>query len=82
MVSRKESYIEKVLCDICGAEIREESYRISDVEISSRIGDSFPEGSSWVTKSIDCCAECFSEKVIPLVEKEFGIKFQEEEHES
>ncbi len=68
-------------CDFCSKVIKErEDYEIKEASISCRRGTRYPEGGSSVTKIVDVCADCFDEKVIPVIEG-LGVKFREEEHD-
>lgn len=58
-------------CDRCGTNVedQEDIYEIKKVEISSEIGNSYPEGGSSTFTEIDCCYKCFKEIVIPALKK-------------
>jgi hypothetical protein len=60
-------------CDRCGASLFEGIYEIAEVEINSRTGEAYPEGSHGTEISFDCCCRCFTENVVPALEK-LGFK--------
>lgn len=75
--------VTRVTCDVCAAEIRSNGY--DDVEVNARIGEVFPESDCRTVHEIDCCAKCFIARVVPTLEREFGIKFRQrcaEDHTS
>lgn len=65
------------ICDICKKEILVRLFEKKDVDISATIGASYPEGDSATTYELDVCAECFQEKVKPLIESTFDVSFNE-----
>lgn len=67
-------------CDFCKEKILEKVYERADVDISAWIGDSYPEGDFSTEYKVDCCKNCFLNKVIPTLEEKFNIRFKEREH--
>lgn len=56
---------DKVICDFCGQEIREQrSYDVDEVTISRRVGESFPSGGNVETFSFDMCSGCWTKKFL------------------
>lgn len=64
-----ETVVTKVTCDLCGRTIKErfvkDIYAVDDVVIEYRSGESYPDGSTGETTSVDMCGKCFNEKLIP-----------------
>lgn len=67
------------MCDICKQPIvgSSDPYRDEEVTIEAKIGNIFPEGDHRECVELDCCANCFTDKVRPLLERELGVKFRE-----
>lgn len=61
----KKQVVEKVTCDLCGAEIKRTGYSAEEVEIKHRTGDNYPEGGIGDETSVDMCGKCFDEKLVP-----------------
>ena len=78
---QREEFDRATICDVCKREIAQEHYRRADVDISAAIGDCYPEGDLSTTYELDCCAQCFLEKVKPLLERELGLVFRERRSE-
>lgn len=74
----------KTICDICQKEVTT-GYRdghwhsLNETIIEAKIGDKFPECDCRTKYEIDICKDCFLDKLIPLLEKEFNLKFKEED---
>lgn len=66
-------------CDICKQPIvgSNDPYRDDEVTIEAKIGNIYPEGDMRTCAELDCCADCFADKVRPLLERELGVKFRE-----
>jgi hypothetical protein len=67
---------EKVVCDICKNEIKNQPFDSSEVKIEARIGNYFPEADSRKYYRIDCCKYCF-ESIKDTIEEKYGVKFTE-----
>lgn len=79
-VRKMETYYKgtRSYCDLCNNEIKGKSFfDVDDCSVEKRTGTSYPDGSFIDIKSIDICSECMEEKIIPLIEKEFNVKFKE-----
>ncbi len=60
----------KTTCDGCCKNIDNNNcYEVNDVTIEARIGDTFPECDSSSLYELDCCGECFLNKIIPALKK-------------
>lgn len=58
--------VERVTCDMCGAEIKGRTYGdAEEIEVKHRTGTSYPEGGSGEETSVDLCGKCFDERLIP-----------------
>ena len=69
--------IDKKICDICKQEIKQKgSWQVDDIDICGKFGDIYPEIDSREFKIIDCCSDCFNNKIVPLIEKTFSIDFR------
>jgi hypothetical protein len=76
-VTRHE-YKEKITCDFCKQEIKGAgSYNRDEVTIEAKFGNVFPEGDHRTVAELDCCTECFAEKVRPCIEEHLGVQFRE-----
>lgn len=70
------------LCDICKEPIvNNDPYREDEVTIEAKIGRIYPDGDSRDCFELDCCVDCFIDKVRPLLERELGVKFRERDAE-
>ena len=74
-VVREVDIQDKEICDICKKEIREGTFESSDIEIQAKIGEHCPDGDFRTGYRLDVCKDCFLNKVKPLIESTFGIKF-------
>ena len=70
--------LSRILCDICKKDYMQQysnsGYSIYDITVESKIGESYPEGGNSITLEFDICLECFGEKLLPLMKKEFGCE--------
>ena len=71
-VTRDESFLEEITCDLCGRKgspgrhnWSDETYTIEEIKIESEIGNAYPDGGSSEKTEFDICPECFAEKVVP-----------------
>jgi hypothetical protein len=62
-------------CDICGCELYDDGTQ-TEVNMEAKIGDSYPDCDCRVLHMVDICGGCFIEKIKPLIETTFNIKFQ------
>ena len=67
------------ICDICKNTITKENYYDqSEINIDAKLGDFYPDGGDCRTGyRLDVCRECFEDKLMPLIEEAFGVKFAE-----
>ena len=56
---------EKVVCDLCGNDIAEESHEVNEVTVKHKYGESYPEASWGQEVEVDMCGECFKSKLMP-----------------
>jgi hypothetical protein len=69
-------------CDVCKTPIDgSDYYREDEVTIAAKIGNIYPEMDSRTVTELDCCADCFRDKVQPLLERELGVKFRKRDAE-
>lgn len=75
---------DKLTCDLCGAKAHSE-YQwdngicdVSETTIKYRHGESWPEGGSDTTISVDICPSCFKNKLIPWLESQ-NVSIREED---
>lgn len=66
-----------IICDFCQKEIKNKDYELNEVTISATLGSCYPEGDSRTIYEIDCCGDCFSNKVQPAIENTLNIEFRE-----
>lgn len=65
-------------CDFCKQTIPDNrGYKQNSVEIEASLGDCYPECDTRTTYEIDCCPDCFLNKVKPQLEESFGVEFRE-----
>lgn len=57
--------VDKISCDLCGAEIKPKRYDAEQVTINYRSGYECPDGGSGEETEVDMCSNCFKEKLIP-----------------
>ncbi len=81
---RKKEYdvVAETYCDICKQEIKpNERFEYCNIELKARFSSLYPEDDFTKNCSIDFDKECFLNKVLPLLKKEFGIvvKFYDSE---
>lgn len=72
VAAKVETVFDKVICDMCGSDIYEESdvYEVNEVKISHKYGAQYPEGGSGETISFDICHDCFTNEISKwLIEK-------------
>lgn len=62
--------IEKTTCDLCGEIIQEEMFEVNKVNVSQRVGRSYPEGGSGINRQFDICGKCFNEKIVTWLESQ------------
>jgi hypothetical protein len=81
------------LCDICGIAIRSDTFTESSEanvvghscktsELNATKSAHYGWGSDSDKIAIDCCYQCFVDKVVPLIEKHLGCKFSNSKTES
>ena len=82
---------DKMTCDICALtvegdkwsnneDVRKEFGNECDVSFNYSEGKSFREDGGWKkTYSLDICPMCFKHRIIPLLQKEYGVMLQTEE---
>ena len=85
-VTTTRNIIIKTMCDICKKEVTtgyggNDWHRFNETTIEAKIGDRYPDCDCRTKYEIDICKDCFVDKLIPLLEKEFDLKFKEEDCE-
>lgn len=70
-------YEAKIVCDFCHKEIKSSYGDNDEVTIEAKVGNVWPESDHRKVAELDCCIECFAEKVRPCVEKNLGVQFRE-----
>jgi hypothetical protein len=77
-VQKEVEVIDKYTCDICECDMTDkEPYNSTETTIEAKIGNFFPEGDFRKKYSIDVCGNCFEDRIIPLIESKFKIKFNQ-----
>jgi hypothetical protein len=56
----KKEMVDFTTCDFCGERLKRVSYYVNEVTITSRTGESYPEGATITEKSVDMCVDCFN----------------------
>jgi hypothetical protein len=75
-----EDIVDKIICDICKNDINKDNISLgysNDIRIRAAIGDQYPEADLRKGYIIDCCPICFLERIIPLLEQTYNLKFRE-----
>jgi len=63
--ARQIERITHVTCDICSKDVEPKgSYEMAEVEIISKVGTCYPEGSTWTQTEFDLCLGCFNQHVV------------------
>lgn len=71
----------RTLCDFCNRDLDEvskkaSSFDYSRIKLDAKIGSYYPEGDTRSGYRLDCCIECFEDKLTPAIES-IGVKWQE-----
>jgi len=68
---KTEAVVDKVTCELCGAECSQEEYamNIDWVNIVHKKGNNYPEGGWYEATVIDLCPKCFHGKLIPWLHR-------------
>ena len=70
-------YKRTTFCDICKQPItNHDPYQENEVAIEAKIGKVFPESDHRACIELDCCTDCFTNKVQPILERELGARFR------
>ncbi len=72
-----QDWVDTTTCDICKKEYRgenweRENYSSLETEVRMKTGYSYPDSGSGEEMTFDICPDCFKNKLIPLLLKEFG----------
>mgnify|MGYP000854857557 CR=1 FL=1 len=57
--------VSKVVCDLCGEEIKREKFSAEEVIIKYTKGESYPDCGNGEDIEVDMCGKCFDEKLAP-----------------
>lgn len=81
----ERTFLVSVTCDLCGRDALRKNgawgthaYDATEVEVSLREGESYPEGGGGTIYEIDLCPECFKERLIPWLRSEGATVEQKE----
>jgi hypothetical protein len=75
---KQREVVDNIKCDICNEKIVDRTgWSLNEIKINALIGDVYPECDTRTGYIIDCCEGCFLDKIKPLIEKTFNIKFRE-----
>lgn len=74
------TFVHHKTCDLCAVKISKKPYEVSEVSVSYKHGNSYPECGSGAETSFDLCADCFKDKLAPWLISQ-GAKPTEEEWE-
>lgn len=70
--------LDKITCELCGAETRREDYWLdiehntNKTEVSMSIGNNWPVGGSGREVIVDICPDCFRGKLLVWVRSQGG----------
>lgn len=66
------------ICDLCKEAIpASRSWDRDERTLTYAEGAIYPEGDMRTHHKLDVCGECFHEKLVPLLKREFGATFTE-----
>lgn len=72
--ARTITVVDSITCDICGEKIPAQGMgNFSEVEVSCKTGYRYPEGGATITRSIDMCVKCFTDKLEPWLEQQGAV---------
>lgn len=72
-IVKHTTYCDSTICDFCNKEIDTSRYgEFDQVKITRETGVAYPEYTGFERLRIDCCVECFNNKVLPKL-KELAI---------
>lgn len=66
-------YETKRTCDVCGVVISRSLFDATEVQVTARTGEQYPECGRGEEYCADICIACFTDKVIPALEA-IGLK--------
>lgn len=67
--------VDRTICDLCGQEIKPAgNYEVSEIEVSHKSGNAYPEGGSGDFLSFDLCPKCFDEKLVPWLRSQGAVR--------
>lgn len=67
------------LCDFCGMDLDDDD-GVQYATVCATVGEvPYPEVDNRERYEIDVCGDCFVNKIVPTLEREYGIKFQVKE---
>lgn len=61
----EKQVVDKVTCDLCGAQIKRKGFSAEEVEVKHRTGLIYPEGGGGYDAIFDICGQCFEGKLVP-----------------
>ena len=66
----------RATCDFCGGpDVPNNFWDRTEIEIHGTVGKVYPESDCRKRTWIDCCADCFEQRVVPAIEA-LGVKFR------
>jgi len=70
---RTAERVVKVICDMCGEDIKTGNFRADESHVGKTEGTSYPECGNGVKIEYDVCISCSDTKIVPFMES-FGAK--------
>lgn len=68
-IATSRQVIDHYTCDWCGKDYKKPSdFTVSETTISHRTGVSYPECGDGEEITVDLCADCFQDRLVPLLE--------------
>ncbi len=57
--------VDRIMCDLCGTEIKTKSFVVDEVEVHHRTGTADMDGGEGEELCVDICGYCFDTRLIP-----------------
>jgi hypothetical protein len=65
--AKKIEQVDYYTCDICGINLSDVHYEVSEVDISMKEGVSYPDSGHHILTEFDICITCFKEKLMKFM---------------
>lgn len=75
-----KTVVDYTTCDFCPTKLGSGRFEVKRVTLEFEQGSSYPEGSMGTKTTVDCCADCWEDKVLPAL-RDLGAEPRETEWE-